>query len=148
MHAQHMKAAEDAHAAEVKNRGAEGMGFNQDRTQHHFRLLPDGGAIEVSVNDLDDADSREHVQHHLSAIATAFAAGDFQLPMFIHSQTPPGVRVMRRLKARITYTYEETPSGGRVRISTSDKQALAAVHAFLRFQIADHRTGDPTTIQS
>ena len=54
---------------------------------------------------------------------------------------------MRRLKARITYTYEETPAGGRVRISTRDKQALAAVHAFLRFQIADHRTGDPTTIQ-
>jgi len=28
----------------------EAMGFPHDRTTHHFRLLPDGGAIEVTVN--------------------------------------------------------------------------------------------------
>lgn len=134
------------HAAAVKSRGQEGMGFDQDRTQHHFRLLADGGAIEVSVTDPGDTESRATVQHHLAAIATAFAAGDFQLPMFIHAQTPPGVRTLRRLKARITYAYEETPAGGQVRIVTKDSQALGAVHAFLRFQIADHRTGDSTTV--
>ena len=69
MHAQHMKAAADAHAAGVKVRGAEGMGFSQDTTRHHFRLLADGGAIEVSVADPDDADSRDQIQRHLSAIA-------------------------------------------------------------------------------
>jgi hypothetical protein len=29
-----------------------------------------------------------------------------------------------------------------VRIATKNKEALAAVYDFLRFQIADHRTGD------
>jgi hypothetical protein len=147
MHAQHAKAAEDAHAAEVKWHGEEGMGFNQDSTRHHFRLLPDGGAIEVLVADIADVETRDQVRHHLAAITSAFAAGDFQLPMFIHSRTPPGVPAMRRLKARIAYSYEETPSGGRVRVVTRDKQALTAVHAFLRFQIRDHQTGDPTTIE-
>ncbi len=32
---------------------------------------------------------------------------------------------------------------GVVTIRTADSQALAAVHEFLRFQIRDHRTGDP-----
>jgi hypothetical protein len=37
--------------------------------------------------------------------------------------------------------------GGRIRITTNNKEALAAVHEFLRFQIADHQTGDSTEIE-
>ena len=33
-------------------RGAMVMGFDQARTTHHFLLFNDGGAIDVSVNDL------------------------------------------------------------------------------------------------
>jgi hypothetical protein len=147
MHEQHMKQAEESHADAVKRRGDKGMGFSQDRTVHHFRLLPDGGSIEVAVADAADAESKEQIQHHLAHIAGAFSSGDFALPMLIHAQTPPGVPTMRRLKARISYSYEGTPAGGRVRIATKDAQAVAAVHAFLRFQISDHQTGDPTTVQ-
>jgi hypothetical protein len=31
--------------------------------------------------------------------------------------------------------------------TTKDRKALAAIHEFLRFQIADHRTGDPGKIE-
>ena len=55
--------------------------------------------------------------------------------------------VMARLKERITYQYEETPLGGRVRIVTRDAAALAAVHAFLHFQIEDHQTEDSGVVQ-
>jgi hypothetical protein len=54
---------------------------------------------------------------------------------------------MTRLKARIAYQYEETSTGGRVRIVTRDADALKAVHAFLYFQIEDHRTGDSGVVQ-
>ena len=77
-----------------------------------------------------------------------FAAGDFDAPMFIHDQTPPGVPVMRRLKAEIKYEFERTEQGARVRIKTSNQEALAAVHDFLRFQIEGHQTGDPLEIQN
>jgi hypothetical protein len=30
---------------------------------------------------------------------------------------------------------------------TSDPSALAAVHTFLTFQIAEHKTGDPTSVR-
>jgi len=51
-------------------------------------------------------------------------------------------------KGAIRYQYVETANGGRVNIVTSDADALAAVHAFLTFQIAEHKTGDPTTVRT
>ena len=53
---------------------------------------------------------------------------------------------MKSLKSAISYKFEETERGGRVRISTDDPQALTAVQSFLRFQITEHKTGDPLEI--
>lgn len=51
---------------------------------------------------------------------------------------------MKERKGAIRYAYSPTDRGGQVRISTADARAREAVHAFLRFQIEDHGTGDPT----
>ncbi len=53
---------------------------------------------------------------------------------------------MRRLKTALTYGFEETPQGAAVRIATTNRDALKAVHDFLRYQIKEHATGDPLTI--
>ncbi len=66
--------------------------------------------------------------------------------MLIHAQTPPGVTVMKRLKAEIKYQFGERERGGRVRITTNNTEAIAAIWEFLRFQIRDHRTGDSTEV--
>src|SRR5262245_55347231 len=118
------------------------MGFNQEKNTHHFRLAVDGGSIEVTANDPEDAASLEQVRAHLSHIAKLFKAGDFDKPMFTHGETPPGVPVMTRMKEEITYTFEQIDRGGRVRIRTSNPEAINAVHEFLRYQIKDHKTGD------
>jgi hypothetical protein len=34
-----------------------------------------------------------------------------------------------------------------VDITTTNREALAAVHEFLAFQISDHKTGDPVTVR-
>ena len=121
-----------------------GDGFPQEKTTHHFRLAPDGGAIEVSANDPHDQTSRGQIRMHLRHIARMFEQGDFEIPMFVHDKLPDGAAAMKKDKAAIRYTYEETKDGGRVRIRTSDPKALGAVHAFIRFQIREHQTGDPT----
>jgi len=139
-------AAHQGHTAGVAQRGDHVMGFSHEKTTHHFRLFPDGGAIEVTANDPNDAESRGQIRMHLSHIAGMFAAGDFDAPMLIHGRVPPGVPVLKRLKAEVTYTFEEMDGGGRVRIRTRNRKALAAVYEFLRFQIADHKTGDGTGI--
>ena len=139
-------AGPSCHHAKVAERGDHVMGFDHAKTTHHFRLSPTGGSIEVSANDPADTESRDAIRGHLSHIAMMFSEGNFDAPMLIHNRVPPGVPTMKRKKASIDWKFEETEAGGRVRIATKDAEALAAIHEFLRFQIEDHRTGDPTEI--
>jgi hypothetical protein len=129
--------------SEMNERGAQAMGFSQSKTTHHFLLKQDGGSIEVETNDPLDQASRDQIRQHLAQIAQMFAEGNFDAPMFIHAQTPPGVPTMKRLTSEIKYEFEKTGRGGRVRLRTSNGEALAAIHEFLRFQIKEHHTGDP-----
>jgi len=134
------------HEQGVDHRGDQAMGFSHEKTTHHFRLLADGGAIDVVTGDPQDTASRESIREHLQHIAGMFAAGDFDLPMFIHDRVPPGVPTMRKLKSQIEYRFEKIDQGGRVRITSGNPQAIKAVHDFLKFQILDHRTGDPLKV--
>jgi hypothetical protein len=141
-------AAQDHHASADK-RGAKVMGFDQTRTAHHFWLYADGGAIDVAVKDPADTKNRDSIRSHLPHIAMMFGRGDFNAPMLVHdSANVPGTAVMAERKQTIRYQYADTPNGGRVNIVTSDPGALAAVHAFLKFQFVEHRTGDPTTVRA
>jgi hypothetical protein len=128
--------------ADLKARGAAAMGFEQDAAEHHFLLYEDGGAIEVTAVRGDDAATRTAVRRHLQIIAKDFANGTFDKPFATHAETPAGVMTMQQLRKSLTYQYEETARGGRVRIKTTDPAALAGVHAFLRYQIVEHKTGD------
>ena len=147
MHKEHMKAASQ-HQADVEKHGDEAMGFPHDKTTHHFRLYSDGGAIEVTVNDTKDSQNMQAIRFHLTHIVTMFCDAEFSIPMFVHDQVPPGVPVMKEKRAEISYSFEDLPTGGRVRIKTASPDALKAIHDFLRFQIADHHTGDTTDIDS
>ena len=132
----------DMQDQKMNERGDHVMGFDHTKTTHHFRLLPDGGAIEVAANSPQDTESRDQIRMHLGHIAKMFAAGNFNAPMLIHDQIPPGVPTMQKLKSDIQYKFEETEEGGRIRISTSSPEALQAIYEFLRFQIKEHKTGD------
>jgi hypothetical protein len=118
---------------ELDKRGDRGMGFSQDKISHHFLLWSDGGAIQVTANSAGDKTSTEEVQMHLQHIARAFQAGDFNIPMFVHDRTPPGVPVMTKLKNHIHYRYEPAEDGGQVRISSENAEAVRAIHEFLKF---------------
>jgi len=131
-----------AHQALVERHGDQAMGFPHDKTTHHFRMMSKGGAIEVSVNDPADKTDVEAIHSHLKHIAAMFSSGDFTTSTFIHDGIPPGSTTMKLLKGAIHYNYEETASGGKVRIETKDPIALAAIHDFIRFQITEHQTGD------
>lgn len=133
---------EQQHAAMMK-RGDTAMGFSQEKTTHHFFLLKDGGVIEVSANDPKDYVSRDHIRMHLSHVVEMFSTGNFNVPMFIHDTTPPGVPTMEKLHAEIHYQYQQTDAGAKIVIATANAEALEAVQEFLRFQIAEHKTGDP-----
>ena len=134
-HAQRRAAVDDRHqaASSVPSAGS----------AHRFRLTDDGGSIHLEATAEGDAETRDRVRAHLQAIAGAFSAGDFSMPAAIHDRVPPGVAAMKDHRDVIRYTYAPSPRGGVVTIATGDARAREAVHAFLRFQIEDHATGDP-----
>ena len=141
--------ARQDHHANTDQRGAMVMGFDQARTTHHFLLFNDGGAIDISVNDPADTKNRDAIRSHLPHITMMFGDGNFDAPMLVHeSKNVPGTKAMTERKEVIRYQYVETANGGRVNVVTSDPVALAAVHQFLKFQIAEHKTGDPTTVRT
>jgi hypothetical protein len=133
--------------AQMNERGEKGMGFSQTATTHHFLLNSNGGVIQVEAKDSADATNRNEVRMHLGHIAKALQGGDFDIPMFVHDTVPPGVPEMKRLQKDIRYLFEETPNGGRVVIRSANKEALAAIHRFLRFQIEEHKTGDAMDVR-
>jgi len=130
------------HHCEMMQRGDQAMGFSHEKTTHHFLLYKDGGAIEVSATDASDTTSRDEIREHLQHIAKMFSAGDFNIPALVHGENPPGTEIMKSRADKVAYHFEETERGARVRIATTDQEALQAVHAFLQYQITEHHTGD------
>lgn len=128
-------------------RGEHVMGFSLDKTRHHFELTKTGGTIQVTANDPADTEIRDHIRMHLELIAKSFAAGDFDGPMKVHAEMPPGVLQMKKLKSKISYRYEAIEQGGRVVIRTHDAGALSAVHDYLQYQIREHKTGDSLDVR-
>ena len=89
------------------------MGFDQDSTTHHFRLFETGGGIQVVTNDPADATGRDQIRMHLREIAADFANGNFAKPFMTHGEVPPGVKTMQARKGTLSFTYEDSPDGGR-----------------------------------
>src|SRR5690348_11791173 len=111
-HQQHLALMKNQ--AEMKQRGNIAMGFDQDKTTHHFFLTPGGGVIQVEANSKADATSRDQIRAHLNKISIEFANGDFRAPVATHNEVPPGAQAMQRLKSKIVYSYEERPLGAAI----------------------------------
>jgi len=122
----------------VQQRGAAVMGVDQYTSQHVFAATSDGGTITL-VRLIDDSSGARAIREHFAEIVQQFAAGRFDAPFLVHDMTVPGTAVMAERKALIRYSVREVPRGGELRMVTSDRAALAAIHEFLAFQRADHR---------
>lgn len=123
------------------------MGFSHDKTTHHFELHKDGGSIEVRADDVKDTESRDQIRGHFQHIRQMFANGDFNVPMLVHERDVPGTATMSRLKGDLHWELQQTDQGARIVVTADTKAARDAVHEFLRFQIADHKTGDCTSVR-
>src|SRR5215472_3897907 len=89
------KAQHQHDMSSLSERGAQVMGFSQEKTTHHFELNQDGGVIEARANNLKDAATLGEIRGHFGHIAKMFAAGDFNAPMLVHAQNVPGTAPCR-----------------------------------------------------
>jgi hypothetical protein len=131
----------DAKFVALQQRGESAMGVDQYTSQHVFEPLPDGGRI-VLQRKKHDSTGEATIRAHMRTIASAFSAGNFSLPGFVHAMSEvPGTGVMKRLKNDISYTAHDLPRGGEVVIATKNPEAVKAIQDFLAFQRIDHRAG-------
>jgi len=100
----------------MQKRGEMAMGVDQTTSTHRFDALPNGGRIEL-LRDLDDS---------------------LGIAQFVHMQAMPGTAVMAKKRDVIAYAYHDLPRGGEVVITTTDADALAAIHAFMGAQRMEH----------
>ena len=128
--------------------------LDHSKVTHRFDLYQDGGAIEVSVKDAKDHATLEAVRQHLATLGREPHGPGH--PTQAHDASRAHVRpaghdaahaVMALPKENVTYAYSETDHGGRVLVQTTDAEALAAVHTFLKQQIQHHKTGDSDAIR-
>ena len=120
-------------------RHGEAVGVDPMALAHQFESTPDGGKI-ILERGVHDEMGITQIRAHLLMIARSFARGDFSITGFVHEKPVPGTSVMTQLANRIAYSVEDLPHGGVVHIRTEDQQALQAIHSFIAFQIAEHRT--------
>ena len=155
MHAQHIAAAKAEpvradgsveHGRHVDSRH-DTFGMSHTKSTHSFRLFADGGAIELRAKDPADEATIAAIRAHLQDITPQFTKGDFSTPQFVHGYTPDGVAQLQQLRSDITYRYQQVDGGGRIRITTASAEALSAIHAFLRFQVTEHRTADTGKVE-
>jgi hypothetical protein len=155
MHAQHMAAAK---AAAVRADGSaepgrhvdsrhDTFGMSHTKSTHSFRLFDDGGAIELRASNAADEATIAAIRAHLQEITPQFSKGDFSTPRFVHGYSPDGVAQLEQLRNDITWRYQQLDGGGRIRITTRSAEALAAVHAFLAFQVIEHRTANTGKVE-
>jgi hypothetical protein len=116
------------------------MGVDQYTSAHRFEPLPDGGTISLQRDPLDSAGVAQ-IRSHMQTIAASFKRGDFALPGFVHDREVPGTRVMAAHRFGISYTVDTLSGGARLRLTTAEPAARAAIHQFLAFQRHDHRAG-------
>lgn len=124
--------------AAMQSRGAHVMGVDQYTSAHVFEDLPDGGRVVLERADASDTAGITKIRAHMRDIQTAFRAGDFTKPFEVHAQLVPGTAVMTERRTAISYEVSDRPQGGEVRIKSTDPVAVAAIHAFLAFQRAQH----------
>lgn len=113
---------------------------------HHFHLRRNGGAIDLTSNE-SGQQAVDAIRAHLKDVLEDFKSGEFKNPRFVHGKTPDGIDVMQKERKSITYRLEQLKDGGRIVIETKNPRALEAIHDFMRFQIAEHRTGDSTRVE-
>jgi len=130
-------------AAQSRGKGVPPL--DESKIVRHYWLVKNGGIIEISPKDAADTATMDLIQKHCEALSAEFNAGSFESSVPAGSTPPPSIAQLKKLKNQITFAVAQTDTGWSVRMLTIDPTARQAVLDFLRFQITERKTGDPTT---
>jgi hypothetical protein len=125
---------------EVREKGAEIMPFDLDKTLHTFEKSSDGGVQIVSLRDINTADQLNPIREHLKKIAYDFENGNFDDPVSIHGSDMPGLATLQANASKFSIKYFELENGAKLEYSSTDKEIISAIHLWFDAQVSDHGT--------
>lgn len=129
------------------SRATKVTGFDSERVTRHFYVLKNGGAVEITAKDTNDEATVKAIQAHLKKESDQLTKGNFEIVTGIYGRTPETAPQLKKLRDEITYATVPQENGGVLRMLTVNPTAKSAVHDYLRFQIDQWKSGDPTTPQ-
>jgi len=122
-------------------------GFDSARVNRHFYVLKNGGALEITVKDPKDEDTIKAIRSYLKKESELWTKGNFDTVATVYGRVPESTVQLKKLREDVTYAVVPEENGGVIRLLTVNPSAKAAIHDYLRFQIDQLKTGDPTTPQ-
>ena len=120
-------------------------GFDSDRVHRHFYLLKNGGAVEITAKDPNDQGTAKAIQAFLKKECDFWAKGNFDMISNMYGKVPDGAPMMKKLRDDVTFAAVPEENGAVLRMLTVNPQAKIAIHDYLKFQIDQLKTGDPTS---
>ncbi len=131
---------------EVDTRFSRALGVPLDKVTIHYYLVKNGGVIELSAKNTGDSGTIAALQKYLQNQKDLWEKGKETAVTEVHMHPPEAAATMRKLRNDITFYAAKTDNGGVLRMFSINDQARVAIQDYLRFEINEHKTGDPTTL--
>lgn len=130
---------------EMNARFSKALGVSLDKVALHYYLVKNGGVIELASKDPNDTATIEAIQKYLQTQKDLWEKGKDPVTE-VHGKAPESVNLMRKLRNDITFYTAKTDTGAVLRMFSINNQARGAIQEYLKFEIEEHKTGDPPTI--
>jgi hypothetical protein len=122
-------------------------GFDSERVQRHFYILKNGGAIEIVARDANDDATIKAIRTFLKKESDFLSKGNLDTLAAMYGKPPESAAALKKLRDEVNIAMVPQEHGAVIRLLTVNPQAKAAVYDYLRFQIDQLKTGDPTEPQ-
>lgn len=132
---------------ELLSRATRVSGFESDRVNRHFYVLKNGGAVEITAKDANDESTIKAIQSYLKKESDMWTKGNFDTVAAVYGKAPESTVQLKKLRDNVTYAVVPEENGAVVRMLTVNPMAKTAIHDYLKFQIEQLKTGDPTSPQ-
>ena len=127
-------------------RFSKALGTDADKIVQHYYLMKNGGVIEFTVKDPTDNASIAVIQKYLEAQRDLFEKGKTDADADVHGKVPDGLPRLKKLRNEITFFAVKSEHGAVLRMFTVNEQAREAIQEFMKFEINEHKTGDPLVV--
>jgi hypothetical protein len=134
-------------SAQGKGKNAVAPPPDESKIERHYWLLKNGGAIEMVCKAPCESGTQTAIQNYLDSLTKAFEKGSFDSEFVSGASAPETVMTLRKLRDEVTFNAAPSEVGYTLRMLTVNPQARDAIYDFLRYEINNRKTGDPTTLE-